>query len=102
MARYEHLQRTSCPLHAALRAFKIVPGDFVTMHRDALALAVHLEQIVASFSRYHKYTLGTELRNAIRRIVTLIIQTNNQSDKQAGLPAIRRPAHSKVSFLRLR
>ncbi len=36
MARYEHLP----------------------IYRDALALAVHLEKVVAGFSRYHKYTLG--------------------------------------------
>lgn len=42
MARYEHL----------------------LIYRDALALAVHFEQVVMGFSRYHKYTLGTELRNA--------------------------------------
>ncbi len=56
MARYEHLP----------------------IYRDALALAVHFEQIVAGFSRYHKYTLGTELRNASRKTVTLIIRANNQ------------------------
>ena len=44
MARYEHLP----------------------IYRDALNLAVHFEKIVASFSRYHKYTLGSELRNASR------------------------------------
>ncbi len=59
MARYEHLP----------------------IYRNALALAVHFEQIVAGFSRYHKYALGTELRNASCKTVTLIIQTNNQSDK---------------------
>ena len=39
MARYEHLP----------------------IYRDALNLAVHFEKIVASFSRYHKYTLGSDL-----------------------------------------
>lgn len=67
MARYEHLP----------------------IYRDALNLAVHFEKIVAGFSRYHKYTLGTELRNASRKTVTLIIQANNQSDKLPGLIALR-------------
>jgi hypothetical protein len=52
MARYEHLP----------------------IYRDALPLAVHFEKIVMGFSRYHKYTLGSELRNASRKVVTLIIQ----------------------------
>jgi hypothetical protein len=67
MARYEHLP----------------------IYRDALNLAVHFEKIVSSFSRYHKYTLGSELRNASRKAVTLIIQANNQSDKQQALRVLR-------------
>ena len=47
MARYEHLP----------------------IYRDALNLAVHFEKMVAGFSRYHKYTLGTEMRNASRQAV---------------------------------
>ena len=57
MARYEHLP----------------------IYRDALELALHFEKIVIGFSRYHKYTLGSELRNATRKTVTLIIQANNQT-----------------------
>ncbi len=67
MARYEHLP----------------------IYRDAFALTVHFEQVVMGFSRYHKYTLGSELRNASRRAVTLIIQANNQNDKHVGLIALR-------------
>jgi hypothetical protein len=44
MARYEHLPR----------------------YRDALNLAVHFEKMVAGFSPYHKYTLGTEQRRVRR------------------------------------
>lgn len=40
MARYEHL-----PIYKA-----------------ALDAAVHFEQVVAEFSRQHKYSLGTQLR----------------------------------------
>ena len=40
MARYEHLQ----------------------IYKAGFDLAVYIEQIVAGFSHYHKYTLGTELR----------------------------------------
>jgi hypothetical protein len=44
MARYEHL-----PIYKA-----------------ALDMTVHFEKLVAGFSRYHKYTLGTELRESSR------------------------------------
>ena len=54
MARYEHL-----PIYKA-----------------ALDLAVHFEKLVAGFSRYHKYTLGTELREASRAV---LIRTRKSS-----------------------
>jgi len=41
MARYEHLP----------------------IYKQAMDVAVHFEKVVAGFSRYHKYTLGTELRS---------------------------------------
>ena len=41
MARYEHLP----------------------IYKQAMDVAVYFEKIVAGFTRYHKYTLGTELRN---------------------------------------
>jgi hypothetical protein len=47
MARYEHL-----PIYKA-----------------ALDLTVHLEKLVAGFSRYHKYTLGTEMRDGSRAVL---------------------------------
>ena len=60
MARYEHLQ----------------------IYKAAIDLAVYIEQIVASFSHYHKYTLGTELRTLSHKIVVLIIKVNNMTDKR--------------------
>jgi hypothetical protein len=36
------------------------------IYKAALDLTVHFEKLVAGFSRYHKYTLGTELRQGSR------------------------------------
>lgn len=47
MARYQHL-----PIYKA-----------------ALDMAVHFERMVAGFPRYHKYTLGTELRDGSRAVL---------------------------------
>ena len=41
--------------------------DHLPIYRAAFDLAVHLEQIVRHFDRYHKYTLGTDLRTGSRR-----------------------------------
>ncbi len=79
MARYEHLP----------------------IYRDALNLAVHFEKIVANFSRYHKYTLGTELRNASRQAVKLVIHANNQTDKLQALQALREHLEELLLLIRL-
>jgi len=55
MARYEHL----------------------TIFRNAIDLTVYIEQVVRNFSRYHKYTIGTRLREKSWDIVELIIKVNN-------------------------
>jgi hypothetical protein len=57
MARYEHL-----PIYKA-----------------ALDMTVHFEKLVAGFSRYHKYTLGTELREASRSVLLQVLHANNAS-----------------------
>ena len=36
--------------------------------KAAMDLAVHLEHAVRRFARYHKYTLGTELRQTAQRL----------------------------------
>ena len=58
MARYEHL-----PIYKA-----------------AMDLTVYIETIVRNFSRYPKYTLGSELRQQSRELVTLIIRANSRPD----------------------
>jgi len=80
MARYEHLP----------------------IFRDAYDLAVHMEKIVRNFSRYHKYTLGTELRNRSRRILDLIVRANDASeDRAVGLLELRQELESLKVLTRL-
>jgi hypothetical protein len=52
-------------------------------------VAVHFEKVVAGFSRYHKYTLGSELRNKSRDIVSLIVKANAAQDKRPQLVRVR-------------
>ena len=35
------------------------------------------------FSRYHKYTLGADLRDGARRVLKLVVLTNARRDKAA-------------------
>ncbi len=48
-------------------------------------MTVYFEQIVRHFARYHKYTIGSELRTLSRQAVLLIIKANNARDKAPHL-----------------
>jgi len=67
MARYEHLP----------------------IYKKLFDLTVYIEGIVKNFSRYHKYTLGSELRNLSREILLLVIKANSEKDKKEKLLEVR-------------
>ena len=67
MARYEHLP----------------------LYKKAMDTAVRAETVVKGFSRHHKYTLGTDLRNQSHEIVRLVILANSQADKSGPLGLLR-------------
>jgi len=55
-------------------------------------MTVHFEGLVAGFSRYHKVTLGTELRQGSRAVLQQVLRANNhkeKSERRVKLPAIR-------------
>ena len=79
MARYEHLP----------------------IYKQAMDVAVHFENVVAGFSRYHKYTLGTELRNQSRAVVALIVKANAARDKRPELLALRECLDELLILMRL-
>ena len=59
MARYEHL-----PIYKA-----------------ALDMTVHFEGLAAGFSRHHKYTLCTELRESSRAVLQQVLRANNAATR---------------------
>ena len=63
--------------------------EHLPIYPKAFDLSIYLENSVRGFSRYHKYTLGTDLRNLSRRIVQLIIRANSEKDKTATLQQMR-------------
>ena len=42
-----------------------------------LHLMVYVETVVRGFLRYHKYTIGTRLRESTWQVLTLIVKANN-------------------------
>lgn len=55
--------------------------EHLPIYKRAYDLALYFEQIVRGFSRYHKYTVGAELRQRAREILQLIRQANDAPDK---------------------
>jgi len=79
MARYEHLP----------------------IYKKAMDVAVHFEKVVAGFSRYHKYTLGTELRNKSREIISLIVKANSSQEKLLRLMDLRQRLEELLILIRI-
>ena len=55
------------------------------VYKKALDLTVYFENIVRNFSKYHKYTVGTELRSLSRRILVLIAKANTRCVRENAL-----------------
>lgn len=57
--------------------------DHLPIWKTAMDLAVGLEGAVRRFPRYHKYTLGADLRRQALRICSLVVRANNAQDERA-------------------
>ena len=79
MARYEHLP----------------------IYKQAMDVAIHFEKVVSGFSRYQKYTLGTDLRNKSREIVGLIAKANSSHEKLPLLLELRGHLDELLILIRL-
>jgi hypothetical protein len=79
MARYEHLP----------------------IYKKAMDLTIYFEKIVRNFSRYHKYTLGSELRGKSREIVGLIIKANSTVERPPVLLELRERLEGLMVLIRI-
>jgi len=50
--------------------------------RDANQLLLLIEQAVSFFPRYHKYTLGTDLRRQAMTVCRLIVRAYNDTERR--------------------
>jgi hypothetical protein len=58
------------------------------IYKAAFDLTTYMEKIVHNFSRYHKYTVGTDLRNVSRKILLLVAKANIKQDRKACLTEV--------------
>ncbi len=59
------------------------------IYKKAFELIVCVENAVRNFSRYHKYSIGTDMRHLSRNLVFLIIQANSRQEKVCLLTELR-------------
>ena len=63
-------------------------SEHLPIYKAAYDLCLWLEQVVRGFSRYHKFSLGSDLRDGSRRILRLVVRVNSSHDKAPVLRAL--------------
>jgi hypothetical protein len=63
--------------------------DKLPIFKSAMDLVVYIEVIVKNFDKYHRYTMGEELRNRARDILFGIQKANMNREKHQELIALR-------------
>ena len=67
--------------------------EHLPIYHEAFKFLIYCETIVKNFSRYHKYTHGSDLRDTARRVLKLIIRANNSLEKSPVLEELRITQH---------
>ncbi len=75
--------------------------EHLPVYKASYDLCLYLEQVVRGFARYHKYSMGQELRDGARFILKLIVRANARRDKVPVLLQIREELEELKVLLRL-
>lgn len=76
-------------------------SEHLPIYKSSYDFCLYCEQIVRNFSRYHKYSLGSDLRDGARRVLKLVVRANTRRDKTAVLLRIREELEELKVVLRL-
>ena len=76
-------------------------AEHLPIYKASYDLCLYLEQVVRNFSRYHKYTLGADLRDSALRVLKLVVRANSRRDKIAVLLDVREEVEQLKVVLRL-
>lgn len=63
--------------------------DNLPIFRSCMQLVVYIETIVRRFEKYHKYTIGVDLRRRSQRMLFLIHRANTARQKETLLLRLR-------------
>ena len=76
-------------------------AEHLAIYKSSYDLCLYLEQVVRNFSRYHKYSLGAELRDGARRVLKCVVRANTRRDKEPELLRLREEVEELKVLLRL-
>jgi len=76
-------------------------SEHLPIYKASYDLCLYFEQVVRNFSRYQKYSLGSDLREGARSILKLIVRANARRDKTPVLLQVREQAEELKVLLRL-
>ena len=75
--------------------------EHLPIYKASYDLCLYFEQVVRNFSRYHKYCLGSDLRDGARRVLKLVVRANARRDKTPILLEVREQVEELKVLLRL-
>jgi hypothetical protein len=76
-------------------------SEHLPIYKASYDLCLYLEQVVHGFSRYHKYTLGSDLRDGARKALLLVVRANSRRHKAELLLQLREELEALKVLLRL-
>jgi hypothetical protein len=76
-------------------------SEHLPIYKASYDLCLYLDQIVRNFSRYHKYAIGTHLREGALRVLRLVVRANSRVDKLPVLLRLREELEELKVLLRL-
>ena len=75
--------------------------ESLPIYKKALDLTIWMENTVRDFPRYHKYTIGSELREKTREVTVLIAQANVKKKRKQMLLHIREKLEELKIMIRI-
>ena len=75
--------------------------EHLPIYKSAYDLCLYFEKIVLNFSRYHKYSIGADLRDGARGVLKLVVRANSHRDKIQTLLLLREELEELKIMLRL-
>jgi len=71
------------------RGFSMAAYEHLPIFKKLMDLAVFMEETASRFPRYHKYTLGSELRMLCHRALALVVEANSTAERYRVLLGLR-------------